>query len=59
LFKLDRGASCKGWTQYERMDQRKEYLNYVNTIYKAIVDKIDVGVHAIDRTGKTVIYNKK
>lgn len=59
MFKLDREQVVKDGHNMKRMDQRKEYLNYVNTIYKAIVDKIDVGVHAIDRTGKTVIYNKK
>ncbi|WP_066065246.1 sigma-54 interaction domain-containing protein [Neobacillus soli] len=28
-------------------------------MYKRILDKIDVGVHAVDETGKTIIYNKK
>ncbi|MBS4173921.1 sigma 54-interacting transcriptional regulator [Bacillus sp. FJAT-49736] len=28
-------------------------------IYKIILDYLDVGVHAVDKDGKTVIYNKK
>ncbi|NHM33572.1 sigma 54-interacting transcriptional regulator [Bacillus sp. C11] len=28
-------------------------------MYKRILDEIDVGVHAVDETGKTIIYNKK
>lgn len=28
-------------------------------MYKRILDEVDVGVHAVDETGKTVIYNKK
>lgn len=29
------------------------------TIYKNVIDYLDVGVHAIDQDGKTVIYNNK
>ncbi len=36
-----------------------EYLQYLNRIYKRILDEVDVGVHAVDETGKTIIYNKK
>ncbi|WP_026694115.1 sigma 54-interacting transcriptional regulator [Peribacillus kribbensis] len=28
-------------------------------MYKRILDEINVGVHAVDETGKTIIYNKK
>jgi arginine utilization regulatory protein len=28
-------------------------------MYQQILDEIDVGVHAVDKTGKTIIYNKK
>lgn len=36
-----------------------EYLEYVNQMYKRILDEVDVGVHAVDGSGKTIIYNKK
>jgi arginine utilization regulatory protein len=35
------------------------YLQYVNRMYKRILDEVNVGVHAVDETGKTIIYNKK
>jgi arginine utilization regulatory protein len=35
------------------------YLEYINRIYKLILDEVDVGIHAVDKTGKTIIYNKK
>ncbi|MCF6092933.1 sigma-54-dependent Fis family transcriptional regulator [Microaerobacter geothermalis] len=31
----------------------------MNQIYKNLLDEIDVGVHVIDESGKTIIYNKK
>jgi arginine utilization regulatory protein len=34
-------------------------LQYINQIYKQILDEVDVGVHAVDATGKSIIYNKK
>ncbi|MDP4084875.1 MAG: sigma 54-interacting transcriptional regulator [Bacillota bacterium] len=34
-------------------------LEYINQIYKRILDEVDVGIHAVDKTGKTIIYNKK
>jgi len=34
-------------------------LQYMNRMYKRILDEIDVGVHAVDKSGKTIIYNKK
>ena len=36
-----------------------QYLQYFNNVYKRILDEVDVGVHAVDETGKTIIYNKK
>ncbi|OLS36223.1 sigma-54-dependent Fis family transcriptional regulator [Bacillus sp. MRMR6] len=36
-----------------------DYLQYLNRMYRKILDEVDVGVHAVDETGKTIIYNKK
>lgn len=36
-----------------------QYLHSLNTMYKKILDEVDVGVHAVDDTGNTIIYNKK
>ncbi|PFO06888.1 sigma-54-dependent Fis family transcriptional regulator [Bacillus sp. AFS076308] len=41
------------------MEKSKNDLVYLNGMYKRILDEIDVGVHAVDETGKTIIYNKK
>jgi arginine utilization regulatory protein len=41
------------------MDKSKDNLLYLTRMYKRILDEIDVGVHAVDDTGKTIIYNKK
>lgn len=44
------------------MDQTKmtvEYLHYLISMYKRILDEVDVGVHAVDASGNTVIYNNK
>jgi arginine utilization regulatory protein len=35
------------------------HLQFLNRMYKRILDEVDVGVHAVDETGKTIIYNKK
>jgi arginine utilization regulatory protein len=35
------------------------YLQYVNKMYERILDEVEVGIHAVDETGKTIIYNKK
>ncbi|MFL6558885.1 MAG: sigma-54 interaction domain-containing protein, partial [Bacillus sp. (in: firmicutes)] len=43
----------------EKINNTVNYLNYVNQMYKRILDEVDVGVHAVDETGKTIIYNKK
>ncbi len=39
--------------------QTLEYLQYVNKIYERILNEVDIGLHAVDETGKTIIYNKK
>ncbi|MEH7009553.1 sigma 54-interacting transcriptional regulator [Neobacillus niacini] len=36
-----------------------QYLEYLTRMYERILDEVDVGVHAVDETGKTIIYNKK
>ncbi|SDN32190.1 sigma-54-dependent Fis family transcriptional regulator [Bacillus sp. OK048] len=42
------------------MDNTKiQYLQYINSIYKRILDEVDVGVHAVDDSGNTIVYNKK
>ncbi|MCM3116784.1 sigma 54-interacting transcriptional regulator [Neobacillus sp. MER 74] len=43
----------------EKNNHTVNYLHYLNRIYKRILDEVDVGVHAVDETGKTIIYNKK
>lgn len=39
--------------------QTLEYLQYVNKMYERILNEVDIGLHAVDETGKTIIYNKK
>jgi len=41
------------------MEKTKNDLLYLTRMYKRILDEVDVGVHAVDETGKTIIYNKK
>jgi arginine utilization regulatory protein len=44
------------------MEQTKmtlQYLQYLISMYKRILDEVDVGVHAVDASGNTVIYNNK
>ncbi|WP_051633726.1 sigma-54 interaction domain-containing protein [Bacillus sp. UNC41MFS5] len=43
----------------EKNNHTVNYLQYLNRMYKQILDEVDVGVHAVDETGKTIIYNKK
>lgn len=31
----------------------------LNKLYEEIIERIDVGIHAVDEAGRTVIYNKK
>ncbi|RBW69220.1 sigma-54 interaction domain-containing protein [Bacillus taeanensis] len=42
--------------QNENTNSTLKTLNY---IYKSIVDEVDVGIHAVDQDGKTIVYNKK
>ncbi len=37
----------------------KTSQGHLNKIYERILDEVDVGIHAVDETGKTIIYNKK
>ncbi len=43
----------------ENFKKSLSYLQYVNKLYERILDEVKVGVHAVDETGKTIIYNKK
>jgi len=43
----------------EHSKKTTDYLHYVNRMYQRILDEVDVGVHAVDETGRTIIYNKK
>jgi arginine utilization regulatory protein len=43
----------------ENMKMTIQYLHYLNSMYKRILDEVDVGVHAVDASGNTVIYNNK
>ncbi|MEH6996084.1 AAA family ATPase, partial [Neobacillus drentensis] len=43
----------------ENMKMTIQYLQYLNSMYKRILDEVDVGVHAVDASGNTVIYNNK
>lgn len=40
-------------------DNNFDHLRQMNKIYKYILDKIDVGIHAVNEEGRTIIYNKK
>lgn len=43
----------------ENINNTIHYLQYLNRMYKRILDEVDVGVHAVDETGRTIIYNRK
>lgn len=43
----------------ENSKKSLSYLQYVNKLYERILDEVEVGVHAVDETGMTIIYNKK
>lgn len=43
----------------ENTKRKIQQLQYINSMYKRILDEVDVGVHAVDNTGKTIVYNKK
>ncbi|GAA0598826.1 arginine utilization regulatory protein RocR [Virgibacillus siamensis] len=37
----------------------QQSLTHLNYLYKQLLNEVNVGVHAIDEQGKTIIYNKK
>ncbi|MFJ5716745.1 sigma-54 interaction domain-containing protein [Neobacillus sp. NPDC093127] len=41
------------------MTKSQTDLYYLTRMYERILDEVDVGIHAVDETGKTIIYNKK
>jgi len=43
----------------EKSNKNNLELQFINQMYQRILDEIDVGVHAVDESGKTIIYNKK
>ncbi|WP_243290905.1 sigma-54-dependent Fis family transcriptional regulator [Bacillus sp. FJAT-47783] len=43
----------------EHSKQTIQSLQHLINIYERIIDEVDVGLHAVDATGKTIIYNKK
>lgn len=43
-----------GEVRYVGKDSQK-----MTKIYEEIIEQLDVGIHAVDETGKTVIYNRK
>lgn len=49
----------QGRTLMENSKKSLSYLQYLNNLYERILDEVEVGVHAVDETGKTIIYNKK
>ncbi|MGF9858565.1 sigma 54-interacting transcriptional regulator [Priestia endophytica] len=36
-----------------------QYLQFLNFTYEKIIDEVDVGLHVIDKTGRTILYNQK
>ncbi|MCI2255679.1 sigma 54-interacting transcriptional regulator [Domibacillus sp. PGB-M46] len=38
---------------------KEDQLHFMNALYEYIMDQVDVGIHAIDDEGKTIIYNRK
>jgi arginine utilization regulatory protein len=36
-----------------------EYLKYLKRTYERIMDELDVGLHVVNKDGKTILYNKK
>lgn len=41
------------------MTKSPNNLYYLTRMYERILDEVNVGIHAVDETGKTIIYNKK
>lgn len=45
-----------------KLREKEEVFSYfqkMNVILKKIIDEVDVGVHVVDESGKTIIYNSK
>ncbi|MCT8136546.1 sigma 54-interacting transcriptional regulator [Anaerobacillus sp. CMMVII] len=40
---------------YKDLQQLKKFANF----YQQVINEVDIGIHVIDETGKTVIYNPK
>lgn len=40
-------------------DKDIQALTHINDLYKQLLNEVNVGVHAINAQGKTIIYNKK
>lgn len=52
------GNPIKGdYFMNEKLDDEKLVIK--NKIYQQILDDIDIGIHAVNADGKTIIYNKK
>lgn len=34
-------------------------MSWMEKVYETIIEAVDVGIHAVDKYGKTIIYNKK
>ncbi|MGM0879299.1 MAG: AAA family ATPase, partial [Bacillota bacterium] len=43
----------------EKLKQTIQSLQSLNSMYEKIMNEVDVGLHAVDETRKTIIYNKK
>ncbi|HET6872948.1 MAG TPA: sigma 54-interacting transcriptional regulator, partial [Sporolactobacillaceae bacterium] len=46
-------------TSKPKVELKLGHLGERIDLYKRVLDEIDVGVHVIDKTGKTIIYNSK
>lgn len=40
-------------------EKNVEYLEYLKRTYERIMDELDVGLHVVNKDGKTILYNKK
>lgn len=41
------------------MESNQEHRNLMNQIFSFLVDHVSIGLHAVDKEGTTVIYNRK
>jgi len=42
-----------------RDNEEKLMIQKMNEIFQKIIEEVDVGIHVVDETGKTIIYNHK